>query len=177
MRRITLFAVVLPFVLAPGCPVRTFEVRMNQGQDSKVHRTLTVWTQDDGSIHAPAEDVLETAKGAYGDADQADGDKQRFAGTFAESLPADLIHEGLTNHGFVGTTRCPMGRVVTYVERMPGRDDLFALIAGAEELADIAARVWVAWARQEPSLQREPEKLEKLIVFIEGELRDLGINL
>jgi len=177
MRRIALLAVVLPFVLAPGCPVRKFEVTMMPAEDGSVHRELTVWTEDGETISAPAEDVLGVAKGAYEDAGSADGNKQRFAATFTEVLPADLVHEGLSNHGFVGTTGCPLGRVVTYVERMPGRNDLYALLAGAEELADTAAQVWVAWARQQPSLQAEPEKLAKLVTFIEHELRNDALNI
>ncbi len=177
MKKFALLAIVLPCVLAPGCPVRKFEITMKKAADGSVHRELTVWTEDGETISAPAEDVLGAAKGAYGDAGSADGNKQRFAATFTEVLPADLIHEGLTNHGFVGTTSCPMGRVVTYVERMPGRNDLYALLAGAEELADTVAKVWVAWAQQQPSLQAEPKKLAKLVTFIEGELRNDALNI
>ena len=177
MKKLAFFAVVLPFVLAPGCPVHKFEVKMNRTDDGKVRRELTVWTSDDSKISEPAPDVLETARLAYGGTGNEVNKKHSFADTFAEALPADLIHEGLNNHGFVGTTSCPMGQVVTYVERMPGRNDLFALLAGAEELADTVARVWVAWARQEPSLRREPEKLEKLVTFIEDELRNDALNL
>ncbi len=177
MRKLALFAVMLPFMLAPGCPVRQFEVEMKRTADGQVLRELTVWTSNDSGISEPAEEVLETARLAYGAIGDEDGKRRSFADTFGETLPADLIHEGLTNHGFVGTTRCPMGQVVTYVERMPGRNDLFALVAGAEELADIVTKVWVAWARQEPSLQREPEKLERLVIFLEGELRDDLFNI
>jgi len=177
MKKLAFFAVVLPFVLAPGCPVRKFEVKMNRTDDGKVRRELTVWTSDDSKISEPAPDVLETAKLAYGDSGNEVDKKYKFAGTFEEAVPPDLVHEGMTNHGFVGASACPMGRVVTYVERMPGRDDLFALLAGAEELADTFAQVWAAWARQQPSLQAEPEKLEKLVVFLEGELRNDALNI
>lgn len=177
MKKLAFFAVVLPFVLAPGCPVRKFEVKMNRTDDGKVRRELTVWTSDDSKISEPVPDVLETAKLAYGDSGNEVDKKYKFAGTFEEALPPDLVHEGLTNHGFVGTSACPMGRVVTYVERMPGRNDLFALLAGAGQLADTLTRVWVAWARQQPSLQAEPEKLEKLVVFLEGELRNDALNI
>jgi hypothetical protein len=177
MKKLAVLAVVLPLVLAPGCPVHKFEVTMKPAEDGGVHRELTVWTEDGDTINVPGDDVLGAAKGAYGDAGSADGNKQRFGATFAEALPADLVHEGLTNHGFVGMTACPLGRVVTYVERMPGRDDLFALLNGAEQLADTLAKVWAAWARQQPSLQAEPEKLAKLVTFIEHELRDDALNI
>jgi hypothetical protein len=177
MKKLVLLAVVLPLVLAPGCPVHKFEVTMKPAADGGVQRELTVWTEDGDTINVPGDDVLGAAKGAYGEAGNADGNKQHFGATFAEALPADLVHEGLTNHGFVGRTGCPMGRVVTYVERMPGRDDLFALLAGAEELADTLAQVWVAWARQQPSLQAEPERLAKLVTFIEHELRNDVLNI
>lgn len=177
MKKLMLLAVVLPLLLAQGCPVRRFEVTMKPAEDGRVQRELTVWTEDGQATSAPADDVEGAAKGAYGDAGGAEENKRRFAGTFTENLPADLVHEGLTNHGFVGTSGGPLGRVVTYVERMPGRNDLFALLAGAEELADTLARVWVAWARQQPSLQAEPEKLERLVAFLESELRNDALNV
>jgi hypothetical protein len=177
MRKLAFFAVLLPLVLAPGCPVRKFEVRMNRTDDGKVQRELTVWTSEDSKTTAPSPDVLDAAKLAYGDSGNEVDEKFSFVGTFEARLPADLVHEGLANHAFVGTSTCPMGSVVTYVERMPGRSDLVALLTDAGELADTFARVWVAWARQQPSLQADPEKLEKLVAFIEGDLRNDALNI
>lgn len=177
MKRLAFLAVVPPLVLASGCPVHKFEITMRPTEDGGVQRELTVWTEDGQTVNLPGEDVLGAAEKAYGDDGRADGNKRRFGGRFAEILPEDLVHEGLTSHGFVGTSRCALGRVVTYVEQMPGRNDLRALLAEIGEVADTLAQVWVAWARQQPSLQAEPEKLERLVAFIEGELRNDALNL
>jgi hypothetical protein len=177
MRTLACLALMLLLVLVPGCPVRKFEVRMHRTDDGKVRRELTVWTKNDAGTSAPKPDVLEAARLAYRDPGKEIDPKHSFAGSFEENLPADLVHQGLTNHAFVGQSICPLGRVVTYVERMPGRNDLNALLTDAEELADTLARVWVGWARQQPSLQADPEKLEKLAAFIEGDLRNDLLNI
>lgn len=177
MKKVALLALLLPLVMALNCPANKFAIVMERTPEGKVQRELTVWTGDGSDASEPKEHVLAAAQSAYGGAGAKVGKKQRFSATFAESLPADLVHEGLPNYGFLGTSACPMGRVFTYVERMPGRNDPAELVATANKLADTVTRAMAAWARAQPSLQQEPEKLERLVSFLETELRNDLLNV
>jgi hypothetical protein len=181
MRRIALLAVglltLLPLVLAPGCPVHTFEVVMERTDDGKVRRELTVWTADGETISEPAADVLAAAQAAYDALGQEVEKKQQFSGVFAYTLPADLTHEGLGNYGLCATSHSRMGDVLVYVERMPGLSDLVEVCRRGERFADTFVDAATAWARQQPVLQNEPERLEKLEAFLLTEFRDDVLNV
>jgi hypothetical protein len=177
MRKTALLALLLPLVLAPGCPARKFEITMERTPDGKVQRGLTIWTEENGNVSAPSEDVLAAARAAYAGAGAPDGEKQRFSGVFAEALPADLVHEGLGNHGLFGVSHSRMGSVYTYVERMPGQPNLVELFRVGEHFADTLVRALTTYARQHLELQNEPEKLTRLETFLQTEFRDDVLNL
>lgn len=176
MKRIALLAVIVPFLLAPGCPTNKFEIVMQTLPDGKVQRELTVWTSEDSQTKAPSENVLAAARAAYGGDGAALGDKLKFSGVFDATLPADLIHDGLGNHGFVSVAETRMGSVRTYVERMPGEPDLRSLFRRAEQVSDTLARVLDAGLRQHPALKGEGEKLDRLSKFLTTEFRDDLLN-
>jgi len=177
MKRIVCLSIVLPLVLAPGCPTRRFAVTMERSEDGEVTRELAVWTGDDHKESQPEDDALAAARAAYGVEGKASGQRWCFSGTFSQALPADIVHEGLSNHALVGVGEDPMGRVVTYLERMPGRNDLVEMFREAEELVDLTTQALVTWARSRPSLQADPERLELLVAFVESELRDDMFNV
>jgi len=150
---------------------------MDRTPDGKVQRELTIWTEDSGNVQEPSEAVHAAARAAYGDDGQAIDGKERFVAVFGAALPADLTHEGLTNHGLFGIGRSRMGRTFTYVERMPGQINLVELFRVGEHFVDTLVRALTAYARQQPELQDEPEKLKRLERFFQAEFRDDVLNL
>ena len=176
MKRLVLPAVIVPLLMAPGCPEHKFEVVMQTSPDGKVQRELTVWTSEDSNINPPTEDVLAVAQAAYGGDGVAVDGKQRFVGSFERDLPADLVHDGMKNHGFVSVAESRMGSVHSYVERMPGEADLGALFRRAEEIADTLARVMDAGLRERLAADVDQEKLSYLSAFLTKEFRDDVLN-
>lgn len=177
MRRLVLLVGGLSLCFTLGCPERKFKIAMQRAPDGRVQRELTVWTADGGKISVPREDVLAAAQAAYEGAGTITDDKHGFSGTFTEGLPADLVHDGLANQGLFVSSESRMGRVLTYLERMPGRTDLVELLTVGEQVADTLTRALSAWARKQPALQNEPEKLERLAAFLETELRRDLLNV
>jgi hypothetical protein len=177
MRRLVFLVGGLSLCFTIGCPERKFNIVMQRAPDGGVQRELTVWTADSGKISGPREDVLAAAGAAYGGAVTHPDGKHRFSGTFTEGLPADLVHDGLANHGLFVASKSRLGSVFAYVERMPGRTDLVELVTIGEKAADTIARALAAWARKQPELQSHPEKLERLVTFLEVELRRDLLNV
>jgi hypothetical protein len=176
MRKTAFLALLLPLVMALNCPADRFAIVMERTPDGKVQRELTVWTAEGEDVNPPAEEVLATARSAYDDPGTEVDQKHRFSGTFADRLPPDLVHAGLTNCGVFGSHRSRMGSVLVYMERMPGQPNLVELFRRGEQFTDTLVQALSAWARQQPSLGREPEKLEKLISFLQTEFRDDVLN-
>lgn len=172
MKTRAFLALLLPLLLTLGCPVRKFELVMKRQPDGKVQRELTVWTDDGGKISGPVEDVLAAAQAAYEAPGMEDKGKRRFSNLFSDRLPADLVHEGLANHGICGCKHSRMGDLFTYVERMPGQTNLVELFRRGEEIADTVVKAWIAWARKQPALADQPERLAGLETFLQTEFRD-----
>ena len=172
MRKAALLATLLPLVLAPSCPVRRFEVVMESTPDAKVRRELTIWVEEDGRARQPEQDMLDQAQAAYGSAEQAVKGKRTFAGTFAQVLPTDLIHEALTNFALFATTRAPMGAVSCYTEQLPGERRPVEVARAGLTFTNTLVQALTAYVRQHPEIAGEPEKCEKLIGFLETEFRD-----
>lgn len=176
MRKTASLVLLLPLVMALNCPADKFAIVMERTPDGKVQRELTVWTAEGEDLNPPAEEVLATARAAYDGPGTEVDQKHRFSGTFADRLPPDLVHAGLNNCGVFGSRDSRMGSVLVYVERMPGQPNLVELFRRGEQFTDTLVRALSGWARQQPSLLKEPEKLENLVSFLQTEFRDDVLN-
>ena len=163
-----LLLAAIPLLMATGCPTRKFKVEMTRTPGGHHQRTLTIWTEEDGQDSGPSEEALAAARAAYGTSGAEQEQRVRFEGEFADSLPADLMHEKLANHGLITSVTTRMGAVVTYVERMPGHGNPAELLRGAERLTDMFVRSLVAGFSQVPELAAEPERLEGVKRFLES---------
>lgn len=171
-RGVFLLVALLPLALAPGCPARHFEIVMDRTADGDVRRELTIWVIEDGKVRAPESDMLTEARAAYGTAGVDAKGKLRFSTTLAADLPTDLVHEGLKNYGFTAHHEAPIGRVFVYVEQMPGQRRPLEIARNGIKFADTLVRALTAYAKRHPEAWGTPEKLEKLIRFLETEFRD-----
>ncbi len=176
MKRLSLLAALLPMTLAPSCPVREFEVRMERTPDGRVRRELLLWTEEDG-VQPPQADMLSAAQRAYCEEGKEAGRKQEFHGIFDAALPADLAHEGAKNRAYVVSSTSSMGELLTYSERMPGLTRPLELVQAAEKFSATLSSALAAYARQHPELACEPEELACLTEFLETEGRDDVTNV
>jgi hypothetical protein len=176
MKRLSLLATLLPLTLAPSCPIREFEVRMERTPEGRVRRELLLWTEQDG-IQPPQPDVLPAAQHAYCEEGEEKGRKLDFHGVFGAALPADLAHAGTVNRAFVASSTSPVGELLTYSERMPGQTRPLELIQAAEKFSAALSRALAAYVRQHPELACDPEGLACLTEFLETEGRDDVTNV
>ena len=176
MKRLVLPAVIVPLLMAPGCPEQKFEVVMQMTPEGKVQRELTVWTSEDNNTNPPSEDVRAAAEAAYGGAGREVGARLHFVGEFDQRLPADLIHQGGKSYGFMSVAKSQMGSVSSYVERMPGEADLRGLFRRGNEIADTLARIMEAGLSERLKAKVEPERIAQLSAFLKTEFRDDVFN-
>ena len=172
MRRVTFLMLLLTILPNAGCLENKFKIEMRRTEDGRVERRLTVWSQDGGNKSAANEEVLRAARAVYTKPEKESESRHSFVGKFDGVLPADLSYSGLSNYGVLGEKSCSLGRVRTYVERMPGRTDLARMVSEGQESVDIFIRAMVAWAKTREDLRSDPAKLDKLTNFLERDFRD-----
>ena len=168
-RPVALVALAFALVLC-GCEREHIEVTVAPRPDGSVTRTVRLWRTDSnkpGTILPPSPAQVEAAQPHYKERLADTGNVVAFRGTF-RTLPADIRHEGDTNHGGYTVWTSRLGHVGYYRERRPGSID-FA--AGYEKICpaiDLLARVAATMARQQLKGEKGVERLAK---FIEGDLR------
>ena len=172
MRRVTFLVLLLTILPNAGCLENKFKIEMRRMDDGRVERRLEVWSEDNGNKSAANEEVLQAARAVYANPEKESETVQSFVGIFRGLPPADLSCNGLSNYSVLGEKSCSLGRVRTYVERMPGRTDLARMVREGQECVDIFTRAMLAWAKTREDLRSDPDKLDKLTKFLEHDLRD-----
>ena len=194
MNRAVILICLTPALLAPECPQTKFRVEMKRAPGGGVRRSVRVWVEEDGKeksvIRAmpasrpasrPTTVALRLDQAAapetqaarlhrfYGDSIDARGTHSKV---FRRGLPADLIDGEFGGFADFGESKCPMGRVAVYIERMPGRADMLQTARDAERLVDMVVRASIAYAGMQRDLESSPQKLERLERFLSSEFRD-----
>ncbi|MFG0287624.1 MAG: hypothetical protein ACF8CQ_05605 [Rhodopirellula sp. JB044] len=132
-----------------------------------MRRSLTVWgeTVSDEKASPLSEAELDHFRQYYQVSyEHVEGDKHTFAGTFVGDMPDDVGGAGSYER-----FESQLGSMSLYSERFRGEDDLQASMQKRNEAVDHLVELLHHWAGNEIS---DPETRERLLVFIDNDLRD-----